>query len=257
MKPWALALTFIGGLMLTFLLTIAIDGIGPSAVWVWALWFCAAIWVYQLPQLPGPGPRAAACLLYGGPFVTLWLWSNPTPVDGVKVAIRDILIALFLVVGAAAGYGAAAASKLPKARPVLQAVAFLFPLCWLIATFSSSTGAGSHMVYWLTHWGIGQDAAETITMSGRKSIHFLFYGTIGLLALITARRGGAGARSAVLALVFVLLHASFDEIRQSSYADRTGSFWDVMLDMSGAAVFVWLGSQKASLKRHRIQPPRP
>jgi VanZ family protein len=43
-------------------------------------------------------------------------------------------------------------------------------------------------------------------------------------------------------LLMVLCLASFDELRQTTAPNRTGSAWDVTLDMTGATVFAFLGA---------------
>jgi VanZ family protein len=70
----------------------------------------------------------------------------------------------------------------------------------------------------------------------RKAGHFLAYA----LLLTTwvrpwkVRLGFSLEKSAILSLMIVLLVAALDEGRQSFYASRGGSPWDVLLDMSGA-----------------------
>jgi VanZ family protein len=65
----------------------------------------------------------------------------------------------------------------------------------------------------------------------------------GLLAWFSARASLAGGNSkpnAVgFALAVVLVIAAFDEVRQSTHPQRVGSPMDVLIDLSGAAVFLF------------------
>src|SRR5207248_4535375 len=85
----------------------------------------------------------------------------------------------------------------------------------------------------------------------RNTAHFSEY---AILALLTARACVLSHMNRKLlvhavAVGLVLLIASLDELNQSFEPSRTGSAWDVMLDLSGGRVmppFLWLTA-----------PPRP
>lgn len=127
----------------------------------------------------------------------------------------------------------------------------------LIAYFSSSQGGGSRMLTIMVDWlHIPSGFAEAILVPLRKTIHFSFYGSVGLTAWVVANRelkpSERGLRL-MFGLFCALILASFDEARQSTQPGRTGAVTDVMLDMSGAIVFVALAEFALSRKR----PQRP
>jgi VanZ family protein len=69
----------------------------------------------------------------------------------------------------------------------------------------------------------------------RKSAHVGEYGVLALLVLLAllASTRAAALRLALLALAWVLAVAACDETRQAASLARTGSAWDVALDLSG------------------------
>ena len=75
----------------------------------------------------------------------------------------------------------------------------------------------------------------------RKTFHFCFYGLNAALWNEGLRRvDPCGNRTLrrLLALGLVAALASMDEARQHFVPNRTGSAWDVLLDLSGAATFL-------------------
>ena len=72
----------------------------------------------------------------------------------------------------------------------------------------------------------------------RKLAHCAEYGLLALLTLRAVRsgRGDQRLRSLVLALAFCSLLSVADEWRQSQSSRRTGSTFDIGLDIGGAAV---------------------
>lgn len=109
---------------------------------------------------------------------------------------------------------------------------------------SGGIGGGDHMVAWaMANLHMSRETAEEIVHYLRKTIHFTAYGFVGLSFFHGALAGGAQkARSALFALLCVLCLASFDELRQTTAPNRTGSVWDVALDMSGATTFTLIAS---------------
>ena len=94
----------------------------------------------------------------------------------------------------------------------------------------------------------------------RKTGHFIGYGTLGLLFYRGWRLSGqilAVLRprilDATLSLACTLVVASADEYHQSLLPSRTGRPQDVLLDMTGAAIFL-LAFQLWLLIRQRRQP---
>ena len=113
---------------------------------------------------------------------------------------------------------------------------------WLVAAFSGSQGAAGSYPGWLEAlFGLDPATAEAVSTLSRKVVHFVFYGTIGLLHLLALSH--MGRREAVGASwVVVVLYAWTDETRQMGTTVRWGSPWDVLLDLTGAAAFtlVWV-----------------
>ncbi len=111
----------------------------------------------------------------------------------------------------------------------------------LVAYFSSGHGGPEPMEHWYERYGLSKATADALTHIFRKTVHFTFYGTVGLSTVTAVRRAGASQGEALRAAFLVTLAvASCDELRQSGYANRSGSPWDVLLDLSGAVTFVGL-----------------
>jgi VanZ family protein len=107
----------------------------------------------------------------------------------------------------------------------------------------------------------------------RKSGHFCGYGTLTLLFLrawhrtfwlkmqpayaATRHAGGMFSRlqidAATAALISTILVASSDEIHQTFLPGRTGLFSDVLIDSSGALIFLLLYCAAHSLRRRSLQ----
>ncbi len=135
-------------------------------------------------------------------------------------------------------------------RPLLCLV-ILYAMGAAVGYLSSSAGGSTPMINWFTHLGLTLDQANGLTHIFRKTVHFSFYGSVGITGAFAARRIDLNVhRSASIGLGIVLLIAGFDELRQSSQPGRTGSAYDVLLDMTGAVVFVtlalWIQGRKKS-----------
>lgn len=232
------------GFVLAFGATALYGFLGQNPTWLWCLFTLFGIWVWQLPALKQLDPKMTLLAAYGFPFTLLWLASNPEPAGTMKTYVYQVVtagIALASLIALGGVYSLF--RKQPSLRPIILAMVPLFLCAWLIATFSSSTGASSHMVSVLTKvFGLDASGAELTAKVIRKSLHFLFYGTIGWLGYRAAVKGGAVSKAILLGIAVTAMHASFDEIRQSSYSDRTASFWDVCLDTAGATCFVMMAA---------------
>ncbi|MDR3690749.1 MAG: VanZ family protein [Fimbriimonas sp.] len=108
---------------------------------------------------------------------------------------------------------------------------------------SGSIGGANHMQNWLIRlFHVSPEMAEPIIRWIRKSIHFVAYGTVGYCLLRAAFAGRASRRASLFfALLCTLSLASFDEFRQTTAPNRTGSAFDVALDLSGSAAFCLVG----------------
>lgn len=81
---------------------------------------------------------------------------------------------------------------------------------------------------------VGPEMADALNITIRKLGHVIAYAILGILAWRADRR-------MVVAIAVALIVAVTDETRQSMTLLRTGSPWDVLLDVAGA----WLGMMAA------------
>ncbi len=94
--------------------------------------------------------------------------------------------------------------------------------------FSSGQSRG-----WLSAL-LGREVAYGVNVAIRKLGHVVAYGILGALTWRADRRLATG-------IVVVLFVAIIDEWRQSLTISRTGTLWDVLLDMVGG----WVGIMAA------------
>jgi len=157
-----------------------------------------------------------------------------------RVAI-DLGACVFLVV-----LGLFIARCLLQRKTAKMAAWLLLPIAagCVLGYVSGGIGGSDHMVEWAIRvLHMSREQAETGVHYLRKTIHLCAYGTLGLAYFRAAITGGAEkSRSIGFALLSVLTMASFDELRQTTAPNRTGSIWDVMLDVTGAFIFVMLAS---------------
>jgi len=109
-------------------------------------------------------------------------------------------------------------------------------------SFSSNESRG-----WLASV-FGPELADALNITVRKLGHVVAYGVLGVLAWRADRR-------LVVAICIALIVAVTDETRQSMTLLRTGSPWDVLLDVTAA----WLGIMlliRAGMRWPKLQPPR-
>lgn len=85
------------------------------------------------------------------------------------------------------------------------------------------------------------ETQATIHAIVRKTAHFTEYAVLAFLAVrafLTSAVSMLSQMPFLLALFLVVLIASLDEFNQSFEASRTGSFWDVLIDISGGLVMI-------------------
>lgn len=137
----------------------------------------------------------------------------------------------------------------PRSSTRRKVVAWAWVLAWglVIWTFGTddfSFEESSDAIYPWLDWLTGDLDYRTryrIYVGIRKSAHFIEYAILALLtfraALIAAARTQL-ATAAWTALFIVACLASADEARQSFSAVRTGSPYDVLIDISGGLVMI-------------------
>lgn len=101
----------------------------------------------------------------------------------------------------------------------------------LILSASNDSFSASESRGWL-HELFGREMPYAVNYTMRKAGHILFYGILGALAYRADKR-------IPVALGVVLIVASTDEFRQALTASRSGTPWDVLLDLCGAAVAIY------------------
>jgi VanZ family protein len=199
-----------------------------------------------LPRFRDGALRLYAAALFGSVATVLWMATTKMlPVSRNAELTRLILplfgfVALGLVVSLIVEF-----RKIPATtRPALGWLFALFTVGWIVAFFSSAKGGADPMIAWVQ---------SVLHLSADQA-----YAAAGLAAWRLARGSGAPPdRSTVFALSAPLATAIFDEVRQSTIAGRTGSVWDVLLDMVGVAVVVLIWRSKDRAPQVQSGGPRP
>lgn len=119
----------------------------------------------------------------------------------------------------------------------------------LIFLASTDLGSAEHTSRFLIpflRWLVPDVSLATLAAAQffvRKSAHVTEYAILGALLLraLSSRSGRPRWHYAVMALVVAGGYAAFDEFHQTFVQSRTGSPRDVMIDISGACLglFVW------------------
>ena len=112
-------------------------------------------------------------------------------------------------------------------------------IVWAAVILSASTDSfsSSHSYGWLAAI-LGPELAIALNITVRKLGHVIAYAILGILGWRVDRR-------MAVAIAVAVIVAVTDETRQSMTLTRTGSPWDVLLDVTSA----WLGVM-AIRRRH-------
>ena len=128
-------------------------------------------------------------------------------------------------------------------------VAWLAVFCWAGVIWRlggddfSAEQTSSMLIEWLRALSADLDPRTRyrLIIGFRKSAHFIEYSILALLtfraAMISAGRNQF-ASAAWIALFLVMALASADEARQAFSSVRTGSPYDVLIDLTGGAVTI-------------------
>lgn len=225
--------------------SVALQRFGPSPWAVWLLLVAVLALLGLVPDLRAERIRLAIGVGFGSAFLLLWIKSGDATLGNFGAAMQRALIPA-LMAGTVVGFVASVWSlrHRPQVAPWLAATLF----CGLaVAYFSSSKGGPDPMHAAFMRWfSLDSAQADFAVLAVRKTIHFCFYGVTGWLAWKTARCGGAEVVPALwVGLGYAASLAVFDEFRQSSSPVRSGSAWDVLLDLAGVAFFLWLARRGA------------
>lgn len=151
----------------------------------------------------------------------------------------------FLVVGAlgAVGMIARVGRQSQSARTVWTVTALV--MVWLVAYFSGTTGSpGNFPIF-----GRGILDWPTVVIVTRKTVHVVFYGCFGLVLreILNLKDTRGSTLFAILGLTCGL--ACIDEFRQAAFPDRSGSWYDVLLDTGAAAIFVRIAARRTKKRQ--------
>jgi VanZ family protein len=143
--------------------------------------------------------------------------------------------------------------SLKSAARVAIWIAVLFVAVYLLANYSGASGNAGSMVEWfMSTLNVDRQTALSYTITARKTIHVTFYGLVAWSAFWSGWHGQLrGAKPVLYALAIALILACFDESRQLGARARSGSAYDVLLDMTGAAAALAIAAIVASIKSRR------
>ena len=249
------ALVVLGLAAAVFALSTVVSLATPGVWMLPAICLLFGILIGWFPPLNSPGNRIGATTFFFGIFAAQWI----TVVQFVEHFDRNKAKIVFVLQSVEIGIGLAISclaalhlvffGKLSTRQRAYFAALCLFG--WLVARFSGPPGGPTSQIQWLMDFfHLTPDQAEGIVTAIRKCFHFLFYGSLGGLALACAGAMGATRDVAIrLGVAFPLMFALFDERMQALTPGRTGSIFDVMLDMSGVATFLMI----AEFRRRRNQ----
>jgi VanZ family protein len=190
---------------------------------------------------PSPSFTVPNCATMLAGATALWLWTSSTPKSRHTLPFQAVLATsagIALLFGLASLLAIFSIPKPERQSAVWMTVLVL--LGWLIAYFSSSAGGPDWMLRFFEHrFGMLSEQADVAVLIVRKTIHFVFYGSVAFAASKAALAGRSKRIDAMaFGLLIALAFASFDEMRQSFVPVRTGSAFDVLLDLAGAATFL-------------------
>jgi VanZ family protein len=204
------------------------------------------------PRLKDAPQRIAFLWAFGLIAVGLWMLSvGPSPVR-VLQQVADLLPLPLILIGLAVAVRFVSINRNAEGWPLANCLIFGV-LGWIVVSMSGSQGAASPMIQFLMdRFGWDYERAESAVFILRKCIHFTGYGCIGLNAFaLSGPRHGLN-EAVKFGLAVAAGFAAFDEFRQTTSVGRTGSVWDVGLDLLGAITFIALGM----LRYRQMNPNR-
>lgn len=133
-------------------------------------------------------------------------------------------------------------------------ISALVLMCLALGYLSGKRGSGGGWELWLVEnlqWTQAQ--AEFAVHFFRKTVHFVFYGTLALLVYGWLHRQPHQKQNPiVIAILFVICIAAYDETRQFGTPGRSGSALDVALDLAGASTFLALAERRRKLRHGKV-----
>lgn len=114
----------------------------------------------------------------------------------------------------------------------------------LLGLYSAASGGADRMSSWFS-W-LPTETMGTAVLIVRKCVHATFYPLLALSILPALGRVRSDVRAnAPWALALTAVFAGFDEVRQAGIPGRTGSAWDVLLDLTATAIVLALVIRRA------------
>ena len=206
-----------------------------ASAWYIALFGFVEVFVWM--RAVGPAGRDTEKLLYR--FAEL--------LPPLTLAIAGVVLIVFLSKNWTAPPG--------QRLSWIPAVAIL-AVGWTIAYFSGGKGGADPKVLSMMDWfNLDESTARTLVIVIRKSLHFMVYGILALSAFRLANPASGRSLALVFGLLIALSLALFDELRQSTATNRTGSGWDVGLDMLGATTFLGVSVLRYGRRTQRNSAP--
>jgi VanZ family protein len=121
-----------------------------------------------------------------------------------------------------------------------------------IVYLSGSKGGPDPMVrFFMENLGFDERTAQSAVVLFRKTIHFAVYGMLGWAAYRLANPRFDLRAAIMFGLGIAASFAIFDEFRQTAATNRSGSVWDIGLDLLGCLTFIGI----SVLRYHRKSQP--
>ncbi len=237
------AVMFVGA----FTIQMGLSAVTPQ-IWVLPLLavFTTVLWGW-IPRLKAIEDRVGLFLAHSAGLLLAFLYSNDLSRLS-ETATKVLRLGLSTLWGAfAIGMALVLLKALRKDHAAVRWALVACAAGWMVAYFSGAAGEAGSWVAWLEarlHWSAG--TSDMVVLAVRKTLHFSFYGLVAWVGWRTARTGGAPPGTGVwVGAALALMTASFDESRQWFTAGRTGSPWDVALDLAGAATILAISAARA------------
>lgn len=136
----------------------------------------------------------------------------------------------------------------PAPSPWFWLARLLLPLLLTLLGLYSGGAGGAERMSASFDW-LPSDIAWNVLVFVRKLIHSTFYPLLACGALVTLWRLRPNIRAnAPWALGLTAIFAVFDEVRQSAVPGRSGSAWDVLLDLVAATIVLAIVVRRTKLK---------
>jgi VanZ family protein len=142
-----------------------------------------------------------------------------------------------------------------RATPGALVLAWLWVGVWMLVVLRFSQGDVSadwsrwNLESLIRILGLTPQQAEIAHFWIRKGAHVVEYAVLSFLSFRAAALSLSAARAAACAMLLCLTVATLDEAHQATLRTRTGTPWDVALDVAGAALGVAIRQRVAGAPR--------